>query len=86
MDYNDQFLYKHIKRLQAQVDMLNGQVGAITSSTAAAGGSVYEGTDDPNVSLFTPTPLTKPAMYNQVDGDGNNVATFWWHVASQAWL
>ncbi len=88
MNYDDQFLYKLIRRLQAQVDYVTSVATNVSITGGGGGGSgnVMEGADDPNTAHVVPSPANQPAVYNQIDADDKPVAQFWWHVDSQTWL
>lgn len=87
MTHNEEFLYRKIRRLEAQTEYLLSVVSTLTvnvnnldiavSSTVQ---QVYSGTDDPNTAGVVPYDPTKPAIYNQFPS-----TQWWWHVADATW-
>lgn len=87
MTHNEEFLYRKIRRLEAQyayvvssINNLTTTVNGIVIAVAAATQQIYSGTADPNTSGVTPADPTKPAIYNQFPA-----TQWWWHVADATW-
>lgn len=63
----------------------NYLLNALLSGSGSAGG-IYEGVGDPNVAGLVPAVPAQPAYYNEYDGAGNPVVTWWWNTSTLAWV
>lgn len=86
MTHNEEYLYKLIKSLQAQLVSLASVNAFILDGGGSGENFLLEGTGDPNTDGIVPADTTKPAFYSQITVDDGVPFRLWtWSVTGQLW-